>query len=45
MPPGRRPSLLDRLLDSLRRDVKVGVIVNTTKGPVVVAVDRRKLGG
>ena len=43
MPLGRRPSLLDRLLDAFRRDVKVGVVVNTTRGGVVVQVDRREL--
>ena len=32
-----------RRATALRPDVKVGVIVNTTRGPVVVQVDRRKL--
>jgi len=43
MPHGS-PSLLDRLLKAFGRDVKVGVVVNTTRGQVVVPVDRRKLG-
>ena len=43
MPLGRRTALLDRLLGGFRRDVKVGVIVNTTRGQVVVQVDRRDL--
>ena len=42
MPPPR-PSLLDRLRGAVRRDVKVGVIVNTTRGPVVVPVSKRAL--
>ena len=42
MPISPRTSLLDRLLRALRRDQKIGVMVNTERGAVVVQVDRRK---
>jgi hypothetical protein len=43
MPPGRRTSLLDRLLAAIpkRREAKVLVLVNTVRGPVAVPVPKR----
>ena len=42
MPTPRR-TLLDRLIGLVRPDAKVGVIVNTTHGQVVVPVSAKKL--
>jgi hypothetical protein len=44
MPGPRKPSLLDRLAGAIgRREAKVLVLVNTTRGPVAVPVPKRKL--
>jgi hypothetical protein len=42
----RKPSLLDRLAGAARgREVKVLVLVNTTRGQVAVPVSKKKLLG